>query len=211
MDVRADAVLRVGQTCAARGLRRGDRTDVTERGQASSQLGCDACPSILLGPRPATDRGGTTGHRVCQCPMVVVDVLLLERIAAQVVELGTRGVDQLESTVSQSAQRAPPQSLRILRFGIRLETEAVPSSAHQVHETESVNLWNGDIGEVQDGGHHVRESDDLSDSERRQRRRTNHQRHSQHILVNEDAVVALATLSKRFAVVARDNHNRPIQ
>ena len=50
-----------------------------------------------------------------------------------------------------------------------------------------------------------------ADAAGRDARRADDQRHAQHALVDEDAVIALAVLAERLAVIAGDDDDRPIQ
>ncbi len=122
----------------------------------------------------------------------------------KIVQLRPRPVDELEASAPQREQRRPAVPFRIERFSVGLELGSA-AAAHHVDQTGAVDRRQRKAQQIENRRHDVDEPHDVGDAPRRQSRSANDQRHAQHALVEEDAVVHLAVFAERFTVVGRDD------
>ena len=214
------AVLRVGQLAEALGgVDRGAAADVAERGELAGRLG------ILVDPRRAAcerpGRGVDAGQVGAQLGdgrrLARGDVLGLARVAFEVVELGARRLDEVPARRAHRAQLGPAEAQprveglavagwrRAPGAGARGEQRPEaqprprlepPGGAQQVGERRREIDLADDRVDPPAGGQHPRRAGDQ-------------ERDVGHLLVEEEAVAALAVLAQALAMVADHDDQRP--
>lgn len=154
-------------------------------------------------------------HLVGQRPAVGIQVLVLLRIALEVVELRPRGVNHLVAPGAPRAQVAPPEVVqRVQRLGIALEIERRPDTGHQRHEARPRDpAGRRHVHQVEHGRHQVHRPDRIGHAASAHpiERRADDERHTRGGLVDEEAVAALAVLIEGFAVIADDRNHRLVE